>query len=290
MRVGDIFGEIKNKLTGGAGTAAAAGLANGLLYAFFHQFLPDGTPEPQSTDNFLRQAGVPDIVRQKAWYANQTLEYMHKHWGVSYHDMADVSDTNSAIRLALKQALGMEPRDYLAKIVPLPSNAPRISGVGLAISDIETSLSNILPSSIKSSTVTNLAQTALVSNPVTAVPASAALAAKQVLQQVLGSLITFKSPPDTWQMAYPLPQDWNGYKSLTPVGIYKPSINDPLGITGFNGVAFGQAERMDISEAGGSSVLPAGSTQAGLGDKIGVFLLLGAVGVLGYLWSKGKIK
>lgn len=283
--IGDIFGEIKNKLTGGAGTAAAAGLANGLLYAFFHQFLPDGTPEPAGTDSFLRQAGVPDIVRQKANYANATLDYIHKHWGVSYHDMTDISDTNSAIRLALKQALGMEPRDYLAKVVPLPNNAPRISGVFIGSVNLSSAVSNLFGGGAGS-----LTSTILQSNPVTAVPASVANIAQSVFGNVLKNLIQW-NPPDTWKQAYPMPQDWNGYQALTQVGRYVPSVNDPLGITGYDGVAMGRAQLaltspVQQSEAGMMNVT---ANSAGF-DKAGVVLLLGAVGVLAYMWTKGKIK
>lgn len=283
--IGDIFGSIKNKITGGAGTRAAATASPGLLYMFFHHFFPDGSPEPQTTVNYLRSLGVPETVVQKAVSAMDAFEYMHDHWGVSYHDGADISDTNSATRQALRMFLGMEPQKYLSMVVPLPSNAPRISGfdgVGDYVGSVLSTLSSLIPSGggTSSGNISNLVSTAA-GAALSATPAGAVTTGVlAAIQSIANQVITFNTPPQTWYNAYPNPDDWAGWtKYVVKPGTYVPSEHDPLGITGYDGQRMGAAQLATIQPSNGLSLNTGAPTQAGMstGNKLGMILLVGAL-------------
>lgn len=206
--VGDIFATLKNKLMYSQYREGLQQAAPGFLYYFF-------------LSPFFSQyrSQLPQVVQQKIQYAKQAYDYIHDHWGFSYSDMNNPQRTG-IIDQVLTQNLGMYPDQYLGLLLGLGKDQVRITGLLDTLTKLVGPAAGLV---VPGGQAVTAASTGL-----------------SLVSKIFGNIVQL-NPPTTWKMAFPDVSDWSGWNKAQ-VGKYVTSINDPLGITGYNGSQFGAAQ------------------------------------------------
>jgi len=222
------WGDILGKLSGGANEQAVRSIAP----AFLYMYIPFPNKAWGQVTDYLSQA--PAVVRQKFNYAHQAQDYLVDHWGFRYNDLGNAQGTG-ILQDQLRKNLGMDAQDYLGLVFGYKSLPVRIYGIFDFLGGAASAAAGSSPVGVAISTGSGL------------------------LSSFIQNVVKY-NPPDTVKMAFPDVSDWAGFPSKVQIGKYVPSINDPLGITGYDGVTMGAAP---LVQKATSNIMEAGVASGG---------------------------